>query len=777
MTAAIVDQNGSSGGAVNGVVRAQEKDPSASSTTTTTTGEKNDGDGDSVRGRKTHIEVCARLRPLHVSGTESSNGFFLRTAAGAAAASGRIRTPTKRASSAFVDNHRSLPRKPQLPSSTGKNTAGRLIVPNMLFPGRKKDEEEFFYAWDIQSDDTASQSLRTERISGRTHNYTLDKVYGPQSTTADLYGKSVRDLVHAAMDGYHASVLAYGQTSTGKTHTMTGTKSDPGIIPMAVRECFAHLRHSTSQQREYLLRVSYFEIYKEKIRDLLSASKAPPPVRLFDDKGEIVIRGLTESVITSPEQVFSILAQGEARRQVGSTALNLHSSRSHVIVRIWIESRTLDDVVDVDGGTNGNSSKGQRNGDDKNGRGVRISSLSLVDLAGSESVRLTGESSRREEGHFINQSLMTLGKVVYALSEQQDQHQDLPGIGRQQQPLKHIPYRDSKLTRLLQPSLSGNAQVVLICCISPLASHLDESHNTFKFAIRAKKIPQTATINEAQDEKTLLESYRDEIEELKRQLIEARQQQERLLQKTASAAITGTVDDIGSDDLTAAMTDELAGEDGEIQELVKSIQTMEKLILKSKPAGSTPTRAGTLGEGAAAENPEDLLDEADASYYEDDNDDDLLALATNDRGGVATPTRAAPKTPPPPRTPSLRDSEPGQDLEAALSRVKGLLGSVLKKRHAADGVFQSSSGDEVQSLRAQLEQQQAASNLRKADASFLQKQLEEKDSLLREVSKILEALEDRQTQLERENAALRARVAEFEAAAASEQEEPLLTEI
>jgi centromeric protein E len=436
-------------------------------------------------------------------------------------------------------------------------------------------------------------------------------------------------------------------------------------------------------------------VYKEHIRDLLAESAAAPPVRMFDSAEGLVIRGLREEVVTSPEQVFSILAQGEARRQVGATHANLHSSRSHVMVRIWIESS----------GTSGSSN-------------VRVSSLSLVDLAGSESVKLSGSSDRRTEGHYINKSLMTLGQVVYALSEE---------TGKK----THVPYRDSKLTRLLQPSLSGNAQVVLVCCISPLVTHVEESHNTFKFATRAKKIPQKATIQESLDEKTLLESYREEIETLRLQLKEARDQQVRQDAK-AQLSNHSTVS-------TASTTEEM--DEDEIIELAEAIKTMEKLILKSKPTGS--------------QRPEDLLDSSEQGEITDDDEERLMALVSDLKFGV-TPTKAtaAPAT-------HTVDTQVDKDLHTELSRVQGLLGSVLKKR-GMKGTSKTpspgkaaSSDKEVRDLRAQLERQVVTTSLGKADSSFLQKQLEEKDDLLLEVSKILEAVEDRQTQLEAENAALR----------------------
>ena len=605
-----------------------------------------------------HIEVCARVRPLTVS-KASSNSFFEK-------------------------HSKSSPRKPGIPQR-GRPTG--LAVPRKIGSGTTKPKTtetvNTTYAWDCFGKDTASQSPETDRVPGRTHSYTLDRVYGPTEETAALYDRSVQPLVHAAMDGYHASVLAYGQTSTGKTHTMSGTATNPGLIPLSVRECFAYLQRQDSP-REYLLRVSYLEVYKEHVRDLLATSAAAPPVRLFEGNGELIIRGLREEVVVSPEQVFGLLAQGEGRRQVGATHANLHSSRSHCIVRLWIESRNAA------------------------GGNVRVSSLSLVDLAGSESVRLTGSSDRRQEGHYINQSLMTLGKVVYALTDDSAKKQ-------------HIPYRDSKLTRLLQPSLSGNAQVVMVCCISPLASHIEESHNTFKFATRAKKIPQKATVNVAVDDKTLLQSYREEIEDLKLQLQEAKDQQATLQNSNVNTSTTAAVAEDTED---------------EIAELIDAIGAMEKLILKSSPA--------------CIVKPEDLLDQSEREIFAGNDEEDLIALASSD----------APVTPARPAQSPSRSAGLGKDLHKELNRVQGLLGSVIKKRQMGAAMPKPSHADEeVRNLRAQLEQQEVTTSLRMADSTFLQKQLEEKDNLLAEVSKILEALEQRQTQLEAENKMLRDEVA------------------
>ena len=259
------------------------------------------------------------------------------------------------------------------------------------------------------------------------------------------------------------------------------------------------------------------------------------------------IRGLREEIVTCPRDVYSLLDVGDARRKVGSTGMNSSSSRSHSVFRLVLESRTSSRsgsgggssnaippsssssvASDADSATSGRSSVTQSLGTAVKGP-VRISSLSLVDLAGSESIKATGSTGvRQKEGQFINKSLLTLGHVVHKLSEisaRAEKQSD--GLLT---PKEHIPYRDSKLTRLLQPSLGGNARVCIVCNVSPAISSVEESHNTLKFGSRAKTIQQHASITEVADEKTLLRSYREEIEELKRQLKEAK--------KTAAEANT-----------------------------------------------------------------------------------------------------------------------------------------------------------------------------------------------------------------------------------------------
>jgi len=549
---------------------------------------------------------------------------------------------------------------------------------------------------------------------------------------------------------------------------MTGTPSSPGIIPLAIHQCFQCLE----KDREYLIRVSYLEIYKEQIRDLLAEGASQ--IRLFDHREQgLIIKGLREEVVTCPKQIFEILAQGEKRRKIGATNMNQHSSRSHVIVRLWIESRSVSAANTNKFPSSNSSSSLASSASSKSGTPVRVSSLSLVDLAGSESVKLHGANeARRQEGHYINKSLMALGKVVYALSEQGKQKN-----GKINTAPQHIPYRDSKLTRLLQPSLSGNAQMVLICCISPLATHIEESHNTFKFAARAKKVPQKATIQESVDEKTLLQTYREEIEALKQQLMDAKKQQEKLLLQQQQQQ----KQEQQTEEPTVTEEEDM---DDEVEELKMAIRNMEHLILKSK-AGASPS-----GPSVARTLSDDELDAvlgSDDDDYDDDNGDDeaaLMALMSETQKSSGA-TRSPQQLASPPRTPRGAGNDTSGDMYVELHRIQGLLGSVLKKRSRAGKTPPSAGGrvgddiaaaasngkneKEVLNLQRQLEEQEVASSLRKADASFLQKQLDEKDALLGEVSKILEQVEQRQLDLEAENAALKRELARLK----SKQSSPI----
>ncbi|KAF5725318.1 centromere-associated protein E-like isoform X1 [Tripterygium wilfordii] len=281
------------------------------------------------------------------------------------------------------------------------------------------------------------------------------------------------------MQGINGTVFAYGITSSGKTHTMHGEQKSPGIIPLAVKDVFGIIQEMSG--REFLLRVSYLEIYNEVINDLLDPIGQNLKIR--EDAQGTYVEGIKEEVVLSPAHALSLIASGEEHRHVGSNNFNLLSSRSHTIFTLTIES----------------SPRGENQGEDD----VNLSQLHLIDLAGSESSKTETIGLRRKEGSYINKSLLTLGTVISKLTD-----------GK----ATHIPYRDSKLTRLLQSSLSGHGRISLICTVTPASSNSEETHNTLKFAHRSKHVEIKAAQNKIIDEKSLIKKYQNEISFLKQEL-------------------------------------------------------------------------------------------------------------------------------------------------------------------------------------------------------------------------------------------------------------------
>ncbi|KAF9676069.1 hypothetical protein SADUNF_Sadunf09G0100100 [Salix dunnii] len=294
--------------------------------------------------------------------------------------------------------------------------------------------------------------------------YAFDKVFGPHTASQEVYEVAARPVVKAAMEGVNGTVFAYGVTSSGKTHTMHGDQNSPGIIPLAIKDVFS--------------------IIQEVINDLLDPTGQN--LRVREDAQGTYVEGIKEEVVLSPGHALSFIAAGEEHRHVGSNNFNLFSSRSHTIFTLMIESSDHGDEYD----------------------GVIFSQLNLIDLAGSESSKTETTGVRRKEGSYINKSLLTLGTVIGKLSE-----------GR----ASHVPYRDSKLTRLLQSSLSGHGHVSLICTVTPASSNMEETHNTLKFASRAKRVEIYASRNKIIDEKSLIKKYQKEISILKQELDHVRQ--------------------------------------------------------------------------------------------------------------------------------------------------------------------------------------------------------------------------------------------------------------
>ncbi|KAF9899640.1 hypothetical protein BX616_002911 [Lobosporangium transversale] len=376
-----------------------------------------------------------------------------------------------------------------LEDSSTSRAAENVIVTVRLRPFSiselKAAGREPMEVWAVHDNSRISYS---EDYSMRERRAAVDYSYDHALTGSDnelIYNTSVKSLVQSTMEGFNGTVFAYGQTSSGKTYS--GTEKQPGIISRAVEDIFKYIRENP--EREFLLRVSYLEIYKESIRDLLSPEAID--LRIHEDrKGGIYVSPLKEEIVTTPSQAMRIIQRGDYQRHTSSTDYNAHSSRSHSIFQIVVESRERAPTAPLSP-TGRKMSFGQ-----KSPSAVRVSQLNLIDLAGSE--KASSDIERRKEGAFINKSLLALGTVISKT---------------------HIPYRDSKLTRLLQSSLSGNARVSVICTISPALQNVEESHNTLKFAARVKKVVTKAHTNQVMDDKALLEKYRREISELRAQLL------------------------------------------------------------------------------------------------------------------------------------------------------------------------------------------------------------------------------------------------------------------
>nr|NP_001260380.1 CENP-meta, isoform D [Drosophila melanogaster]AGB92915.1 CENP-meta, isoform D [Drosophila melanogaster] len=316
--------------------------------------------------------------------------------------------------------------------------------------------------------------------------YVFDYVFDEGASNQEVFDRMAKHIVHACMQGFNGTIFAYGQTSSGKTYTMMGDEQNPGVMVLAAKEIFQQI--SSETERDFLLRVGYIEIYNEKIYDLLN--KKNQDLKIHESGNGIVNVNCEECIITSEVDLLRLLCLGNKERTVGETNMNERSSRSHAIFKIIIESR-----------------KSDHSDDDA----VIQSVLNLVDLAGSERADQTGaRGARLKEGGHINKSLLFLSNVIKSLSENADN--------------RFTNYRDSKLTRILQASLGGNAFTSIICTIKP--SIMEESQSTLSFATRAKKIRIKPQVNEMVSDATMMKRLEREIKVLKDKLAEEERKNE-----------------------------------------------------------------------------------------------------------------------------------------------------------------------------------------------------------------------------------------------------------
>ncbi|XP_035009050.2 kinesin heavy chain isoform X3 [Hippoglossus stenolepis] len=300
------------------------------------------------------------------------------------------------------------------------------------------------------------QGEDTVILGGKT--YVFDQVFPTNTTQEQVYNTCAKQIVRDVLGGYNGTIFAYGQTSSGKTHTMEGNLHNPqgmGIIPRIAQDIFEHI-FAMDENLEFHIKVSYFEIYLDKIRDLLDVTKTN--LSVHEDKYRVpYVKGCTERFVTSPEEVMDVIDEGKASRHVAVTNMNEHSSRSHSIFLINIKQENVETEQKLSG------------------------KLYLVDLAGSEKVSKTGaEGSVLDEAKNINKSLSALGNVISALAE-----------GTK----SHVPYRDSKMTRILQDSLGGNCRTTMFICCSPSSYNDAETKSTLMFGQRAKTIRNTVSVN------------------------------------------------------------------------------------------------------------------------------------------------------------------------------------------------------------------------------------------------------------------------------------------
>ncbi|KAF7316051.1 Kinesin-like protein [Mycena indigotica] len=292
-------------------------------------------------------------------------------------------------------------------------------------------------------------AVNNPRDTSQIFRFPFTSAYDADATQEDIFSSDVRPLVDVALSGVTVTIFAYGVTSSGKTYTMQGNSSEPGVIPRVVQTLFDK---STTTE----VAVSYIEIYKDDVYDLLVTRESAPklPVR-ENEAGVVFVAGLTSMPITSVEEFDTIYSTATRQRSVGATRLNDQSSRSHAVLTLNLKTRE--------------------------GNMLREGKINLVDLAGSENNKQTGnDQARMAESKAINTSLSTLGMVVHALNTGQSR----------------IPYRNSKLTRLLQDALGGSSVGLLICNLAPTAKFRQDTLNTLNFAVRTKNIENKPVVNE-----------------------------------------------------------------------------------------------------------------------------------------------------------------------------------------------------------------------------------------------------------------------------------------
>ncbi|KAL9647554.1 hypothetical protein ABK040_006910 [Willaertia magna] len=391
------------------------------------------------------------------------------------------------------NNKKQKPESVMSSSSTSSSTIANGVNIQVLLRCRPANDKEKGSPLSIEISSLNKREVRVHQklVHGKevTKLFTFDRVYGASTTQKELFDESIKHIVDETLDGFNCTIFAYGQTSSGKTFTMEGRRDEAtseiidnqaGVIPRSVYHIFETLERNKT---EYTIKVSCMELYNEELQDLLTDRQNK--LKIFEDstgrKGTVV-SGLEEITVRDSSQIMSILDDAQKRRQIAETNMNKASSRSHCITTITIHMKEVNDE-----------------GEEL----IKTGKLNLVDLAGSENIQRSGAVKlRAKEAGMINQSLLTLGRVITALTEHSP----------------HVPYRESKLTRILQDSLGGRTKTCLIATISPSVLCFEETMSTLDYAHKAKSIKNKPEVNLRISKAALIKEMAADMEKLKAEL-------------------------------------------------------------------------------------------------------------------------------------------------------------------------------------------------------------------------------------------------------------------
>jgi hypothetical protein len=403
---------------------------------------------------------------------------------------------------------------------TDRNEAVRVVV--RIRPMSSKEMQDARTVVAVANSERAEVKISNPKSEKESKTFTFDSTYGADATQKQIYDITASPIVDSVLQGFNGTIFAYGQTGAGKSHTMEGLADPPdmrGIIPNSFKHIFDRIHSNHTREKQFLARASYLEIYNEEVRDLLSKDPTNRLELKENADHEVYVKDLTTIVVKSAGEMDAVLQAGKKNRQTGATLMNQTSSRSHSVFTITVETSEV--------GSDGESH-------------IRVGKLNLVDLAGSERQSKTGATGQRlKEATKINLSLTALGNVISALVDGKS---------------THVPYRDSKLTRLLQDSLGGNTKTIMIANCGPADYNYDETLTTLRYADRAKQIKNKPRINEDPKD-AMLREFQEEIARLRARLAE----EEARAKQTTTVMIDGKAVNVPSTQKDMIIVEKIKG--------------------------------------------------------------------------------------------------------------------------------------------------------------------------------------------------------------------------